>query len=148
MQVFAKAKDQWGELLVLPFKAYVVLVVPFYYLFRLFCPQPFLGTNASDGTSDILAQYFILCALVLLVTAAIQVFVASRRAALRTLAFAGFPTLVLVLVLLSAYRGRHWIEQHRNGAHSNLAVPDGTPSLAPFDAGSPQRPVTEESRHA
>jgi hypothetical protein len=119
MRVFPNTKDEWFALVVFPFKAYVAVVVPFYYIFRMFCPQPFLGTNVSDGTRDILLQYFLLCAPVLLLSAAIQAFVSGRRAASHTLAFAAVPTLVLLLVLLSAYRSSRWIEQHRNGARSN-----------------------------
>jgi hypothetical protein len=46
-------KGEWFALLVFPFKAYVAVVVPFYYIFRMYCPQPFLGTNVTDGTRDI-----------------------------------------------------------------------------------------------
>lgn len=101
MQVLPKSRDGWVGLAAFPFKAYVVAVVPFYFVFRLFCPQPFLGTNASDGTRDTLLQYFLLCGPVLLLGAVVQVFVSGRRAALGTLAFAAFPTLLQLLVLLS-----------------------------------------------
>src|ERR1044071_3663832 len=77
--------------------------VPFYFVFRLFCPQPFLGTNASDGTRDTFLQYLVLCGPVVLLTAVIQVFISSCRAAVRTLAFALIPTLLLLAILLNAH---------------------------------------------
>jgi len=139
MRVFPNTKDEWFALVVFPFKAYVAVVVPFYYIFRMFCPQPFLGTNVSDGTRDILLQYFLLCAPVLLLSAAIQAFVSGRRAASHTLAFAAVPTLVLLLVLLSAYRsiaglssigtapgltiGLHWTRRSRSVCIPRLLAP-------------------------
>ena len=122
MRLFPKGKDELLALALFPFKAYVVVVVPFYYIFRMFCPQPFLGTGVTDGTALVLLAYFGLCAPALLIGAAIQIFVSGRRAAGRTLAFAIVPTLVCVLVWLSAYRSRRWIEQHQSGSRSNFSV--------------------------
>lgn len=144
MRVLPKTKDEWIALVVFPFKAYVAVVLPSYYIFRIFCPQPFLGTNVTDGTSDILLQYFLLCAPVLLIGAAIQLFVSGRRAAGRTLAFAAFPALVLLLVLLSAYRSSRWIEQHRNGPRSKLAAPVDAPIAGLFAFESQGRRATEQ----
>jgi len=122
MRVFPKNRDEWIALCLFPFKAYVVVVVPFYGIFRIFCPQPYLGTGASDGTAFALAGYFLLCAPFLLLGAAIQFLVTGRSAGGRTLLFAIFPTVLLLLVLLTSYRSRQWIEQHPLGRRSNQAA--------------------------
>jgi hypothetical protein len=94
-------RAEWGGLAnraLFPFKAYVVAVVPFYLVFRVFCPEPSRPTGATDGTGFMLLNCFMGCGLVLILGAIAQYFVSERRAALRTLMFALAPALVFLLV--------------------------------------------------
>ena len=83
-----------------PFKAYLVVVVPFYFVFRIFCPEPSHPTGATDGTGFILFDGFIASGLILLIGAIAQFLAGSRRVAAQTLLFAAAPLLVWLALLL------------------------------------------------
>jgi hypothetical protein len=127
MRIFPSTKHEWFALFLFPFKAYVVVVYPFYRVFRILCPPPFLGTNVSDGTYYVLLQGFLLCGPALLVGALIQYFVSGRRYALPTLGFAVVPVVVLSFVLWSAYKSHLWIQRHAYDHRPNKmqATPGG-----------------------
>jgi len=100
MEVCTSKKDKWITLALFPFKVFVVIAAPFYFLFRVLYPHP-LWTNVGNNTSIIdpvangLLEAFVLCAPVLLLGAVMQFFVADSKAGIRTLFFAAVPTLVL-----------------------------------------------------
>ena len=87
-----------------PFKVYIVGVIPFYFLYRLFYPHPlrtYVGNNTTvtDPLVDKLLEVFILCAPVLLLGAIIQFFAKDIKAGIRTIFFAVTPTFVLAVFL-------------------------------------------------
>jgi hypothetical protein len=87
-----------------PFKVYIVGVIPFYFLFRLFYPHPlrtYVGNNTTvtDPLVDKLLEVFILCAPILLLGAIVQFFAKDIKAGICTLIFAIAPTLILAAFL-------------------------------------------------
>jgi hypothetical protein len=91
-------------LVLIPFKAFVVLVAPVYFLFRIFYPHPlrtYIGNNTTitDSLADQLLGVFALCGPVLLVGAFSQFFVSDTKAGVRTLCFAVAPCLVFAFAL-------------------------------------------------
>jgi hypothetical protein len=87
----------------IPFKAFVVAVAPFYFLLRVIYPHPLwsrVGNNTSilDPVAYGLLEGFVLCAPILLLGGVIQIFVADSRAGIRTFCFAAMPTLVLAIL--------------------------------------------------
>jgi membrane protein DedA with SNARE-associated domain len=95
---------KWIAMILWPFKAYVVGLIPFYFLFRLFYPHPlraYVGNNTTvtDPLVDTLLWVFISCAPVLLLGAVIQFFTKDIKAGICTLIFSVAPTLVLAAVL-------------------------------------------------
>jgi hypothetical protein len=106
MRVIPSTKKEWAGLAttaLFPFKVYVVVVVPFYYVFRVFCPEPSRPTGATDGTGFALLNGFMLCGPALVVGAIVQCSILEGRAALRTLAFAALPVLLLMLILMRTH---------------------------------------------
>jgi len=95
VKVFPSNKDEWLALLLFPFKAYIVLVYPFYRIFRTFYPQPFLGTMVSDGTFYTLSSIFVFCLVTLFIGATIQLVVSGREYALVSMAFVVIPVVIL-----------------------------------------------------
>jgi uncharacterized membrane protein len=87
-----------------PFKAYVAVVVPFHFLFRLLCPELSGPTGATDGTGFMLLNLFMACAPILVVGALAQFLLSERRAALRALMFA-LPAALVFLVILARIHG-------------------------------------------
>ena len=100
-----KSKNcKWIAVVLWPFKVYIVVVVPFYFLLRLFYPHPFrtyIGNNTTvtDPLVDKLLEVFILCAPVVLLGAIIQFFAKDTKAGICTLFFAAAPTLVFAAFL-------------------------------------------------
>jgi hypothetical protein len=72
MRVFPFTRHERFNLLLFPFKAYLVLAYPFYLGFRAFCPQPFLGTMVSDGTFETILMGGTFCLFALLVGSVVQ----------------------------------------------------------------------------
>lgn len=95
MKLFPSSKDQQVALLLFPFKAYLVSFYPFYRIFRIFCPQPFLGTMVGDGTFDALTTIAYLCVLALFIGGILQLFCGDWRSSLSSLAFAIVPVVVI-----------------------------------------------------
>src|SRR5882757_6159961 len=95
---------KWIDIVLWPVKAYVVGVIPFYLLFRLFCPHPFQtyvgnNTTVTDPLVDKLLEVFVMCAPVLLFGAIIQFFAKDTKSGICTLIFAVAPTLVFAAFL-------------------------------------------------
>ena len=79
-----------------PFKAYVVIVLPFYFLFNIFYPQLltiYLGNNATtwNQTAETFLEVFVLCGPLLILGLIIQLFARDEQSAIRTLMFAIVP---------------------------------------------------------
>jgi hypothetical protein len=72
MRIVPSTKQDWFALIVFPFKAYVVGVVPLYFVFRVFCPEPSWPTGTTDGTGIVLFEAFIASGLFLLLGAIVQ----------------------------------------------------------------------------
>jgi len=111
MEVRISKRDKWITLALFPFKAFVVVAAPFYFVFRLLYPHRLwtdVGNNTSiiDPVANGLLEAFVLCAPVLLLGAVIQFFVAGSRAGVRTLFFAAVPTLILAAFLFL------WVVSH------------------------------------
>lgn len=83
-------------LVLFPFKTYVVIILPFYFLFNIFYPQPltiYLGNNTTvwNQTAEEFLVGFVLCGPLLILGFVIQFFVRDEKAAIRTLMFAIVP---------------------------------------------------------
>jgi hypothetical protein len=100
MRILPRTKDEWVGLILFPFKAYVVLAIPFYILFNAFFPRPFTGTGAGGETLMRIIGYYVLCAPPLLVGSVIQFFVCKRTHATRTLFFLIPPVLIILWIVL------------------------------------------------
>jgi hypothetical protein len=104
MKICTSKRDKLIALALVPFKAFVVIAVPFYFLFRIFHPhslETYIGNNTSilDPVANRLLGAFVLCAPILLVGAVVQFWLADSRAGIRTLFFATIPTLVFAFFL-------------------------------------------------
>ena len=105
------SRRSWIDLALFLFKAFVVVALPFYFLFRAFIPHPLwtsIGNNTSilDPIAGGLLDAFILCAPVLWLGAFIQFRLRDSKAAVCTLLFSVAPSLVLAsLVFL-------WVVAH------------------------------------
>jgi hypothetical protein len=104
MNTCASKNCKWIAIVLWPFKVYIVGVIPFYFLFRLFYPHPlrtYVGNNTTvtDPLVDKLLEVFIWCAPVLLLGAIIQFLAKDIKAGTHTIFFAVTPTLVLAAFL-------------------------------------------------
>jgi hypothetical protein len=111
MDICTSNKDKWIAAALIPFKAFVVVAAPFYFLFRVIYPHPLwsdVGNNTSiiDPVANGLLEGFVLCAPILLLGGVIQIFVADSRAGIRTFFFAAVPTLALTALLFL------WVVSH------------------------------------
>jgi hypothetical protein len=100
MQICTSKRCSWNDWALFPFKAYVVVAVPFYFLFRVFFPHPLwtsIGNNTSilDPIAGGLLDAFILCAPVLWLGAFFQFISRDSKAGVCTLLFSVVPSLVL-----------------------------------------------------
>ena len=100
MQHFPSTKHERFNLLLFPFKAYLVLAYPFYLIFRVFCPQPFLGTMTSDGTFEAILMGGAFCLFALLIGSVIQWLVSGWDYAVASLVFILIPLGMILIVLL------------------------------------------------
>jgi hypothetical protein len=96
MRSFPSTKNEWIALALFPFKAYVVIVLPFYFLFNIFYPQPltiYLGNNTTvwNKTAEEFLGCFGLCGPLLILGFIIQLFAKDEKSAIRTLMFAIVP---------------------------------------------------------
>jgi len=104
IELCTSKKNTWIVVALIPFKAFVVIAAPFYFLFLAICSHP-LWTDVGNNTSIIdpvasgLLDAFVLCAPILLLGGVIQIFVAGSKAGVRTFIFAAAPTLVLTTLL-------------------------------------------------
>jgi hypothetical protein len=108
---FPSTKAEWVNSVLIPFKIYVVIVVPFYLIFRIALGLPFeiqTGVNASrvGHTTDMLLYAYMLCAPCLLLGAVLQSIRGDVKPALQTFAVAAVPT-SLLLFLLFIYVVQH-----------------------------------------
>lgn len=74
----------------------MVIVLPFYFLFNLFYPQPltiYLGNNATtwNQTAEEFLGGFVLCGPILTLGFIIQLFARDEKSVIRTLVFAIVP---------------------------------------------------------
>lgn len=111
MQTDVPSKAKWIGWILLPFKAYVVIALPFYFLFRAFFPCPLWtdvgkNTHVIDPAANGLLGALVLCAPILLIGAAAQFFIVGAKAGIYTLLFAVVPTLVLAFFVLL------WVAAH------------------------------------
>jgi hypothetical protein len=96
METSANKKGKVIALVLLPFKAFVVLSLPLYFLLRVFVPRPlstYVGNNTTviDPTAQLLLGIFAFCGPVLVAGTFIQLFASSQKSALCTLWFALVP---------------------------------------------------------
>jgi hypothetical protein len=104
MRLFPTAKNAWIALALFPFKAYVVVVLPFYLLFNIFYPQPltiYLGNNTTvwNQTAEEFLAGFVLCGPLLMLGLIIQLFAKDTKSAIRTLMFAIIPFSIFFFLL-------------------------------------------------
>jgi hypothetical protein len=104
MQAFPSTKKEWIALTLFPFKAYVVVVLPFYFLFNIFCPQPltiYFGNNTTvwNHTAEEFLTGFVLCGPLLMLGLIIQLCARDAKSASRTLMFAIVPFGVFCFLL-------------------------------------------------
>lgn len=92
MKTFPSSRHHWLNVVLFPFKAYVVLAIPFYFIFRAFCPQK------TAATFDEMAVFFAFCLLVLLIGSVIQLVVSGWEYALSSFLFVVVPVLLFVVL--------------------------------------------------
>jgi hypothetical protein len=73
--------------MVFPFKAYMVIALPFCILFNVLFPKPFTGTDSGGHWFFAITITYGLCALPLLLGLIIQFFVCTREDTTKTLVF-------------------------------------------------------------
>jgi hypothetical protein len=100
MRILPRSKDELVRLILFPFKAYVVLAIPFYILFSIFFPRPYTGTGAGGETLMAIIGFYSLCAPVLLAGSVIQFFICKRAYATKTLFFLIPPILIILWITL------------------------------------------------
>jgi hypothetical protein len=112
MSKFSSIKDKQITLVLIPFKIYAVVIVPFYLIFRIILnTQPLwikTGENAYkiDGTINMLLYGYMLCAPFLLAGAIFHFFAGNMKSGVQTLFVAVVPT-SLLLFYLSIYVIQH-----------------------------------------
>jgi len=104
MRLFPSTKNEWIALALFPFKAYMVIVLPFYFLFNIFYPLPltvYLGNNTTvwNQTAEAFLRIFVLCGPLLILGFIIQLFVRDKKYAIRTLMFAIVPFIIFCFFL-------------------------------------------------
>jgi hypothetical protein len=87
MKIILSTRHEWLNLLFFPFKAYVVLACPFYFIFRAFCQQ------GSAATFDDLTVVFVFCLFALVIGSLIQLVVSGWEYALSSFIFVAVPVL-------------------------------------------------------
>jgi hypothetical protein len=92
MKIIPSSRHQWLNLVLFPFKAYVVLAIPFYFIFRSFCSR---GTAA---TFDDMAVMFAFCLMALLIGSVIQLVVSGWEYAMSSFIFVVVPVLLFVVL--------------------------------------------------
>ncbi len=92
MKIIPSSRHQWLNLVLLPFKAYVVLSIPFYFIFRVFCPH---GTAA---TFDDMVVFFAFCLMALLIGSVVQLVVSGWEYAFSSFIFVVVPVLIFVVL--------------------------------------------------
>jgi hypothetical protein len=98
-------KDKWITLILIPFKVYVVIIVPSYLIYRIILnPSPLeikTGENAykGDATIEMLLYGYMLCAPFLLFGAIFYFIKNDFKSAFQTLFIAVVPTSLLLFYL-------------------------------------------------
>ncbi len=82
--------------MVFPFKAYMVIALPFCILFNALFPQPFTGTDSGGPWFSAIIITYGLCAVPLLLGLVVQFFICKREDAYQTLFFL-VPSSLIVL---------------------------------------------------
>ena len=95
----------------MPLKAFVVLVIPLYFLVRVFSPRPlseYVGNNTTliDPLAQVLVIIFACCGPVLLAGAIAQLLLRRQKSAVLTMLFGLLPTLIFAFLLFV------WAAQH------------------------------------
>jgi hypothetical protein len=93
MRIIPSTRHEWFNLVLFPFKAYVVLAFPFYFVFRALYP------HGTDATFDDIVVPFAFCLLALLIGSLIQLIVSGWE-----YAFSSFLFVVVPIVLFLASR--------------------------------------------
>jgi len=111
MSTHAGIRLRWIALGCLPLKAFVVLAIPAYFIFRMLFPKPLLtelgnNTTVIDPLAQILLMIFALCGPVLLAASTVQLAGGERKPGIHTLAVAIVPSLVF------GFFAFIWIVQH------------------------------------
>jgi len=102
MQILPSNKDKWLALILFPFKAYIVVAFIFYPVFRMFCPEPFLG----DDTIYAITNGYWLCFIALFLGAFFQLIFSESKHAMNSFVFVIFP---IGLVFLVDFIVRHFL---------------------------------------
>ncbi len=92
MKIIPSSRDQWLNLALFPFKAYVVLAIPFYFIFRTFC------SYGRAATFYDIVVYFAFCLVALLIGSLIQLVVSGWEYAFSSFIFVVVPVLLFVIV--------------------------------------------------
>lgn len=82
MSILPKTRDEWIAVPLLPFKAWVLLGYPVYFIFR-----EFVAPRVAGGMAFLVINVYVLSVGALLVGALIQSIVCSRGAATRTILY-------------------------------------------------------------
>jgi hypothetical protein len=104
MQSCASKKRNLTDWIMCPVKIYIIVSLPFYFLFREFYPHP-LWTNIGNNTSILdplaadLLDIFIVCAPALWLGAVIQFISKNNKAGICALLFSVAPSLVLMSLI-------------------------------------------------
>lgn len=84
-------QNDWWSLLIFACKAYLVLVYPFYRIFRIFFRNPFVGTGVSGGTFETFLDLFFVCSAIVLAGVVTQVMAGKWKQALMSLLCIAVP---------------------------------------------------------
>ena len=82
MSILPKTRDEWIAVPLSPFKAWVLLAYPLYFIFR-----EFVALRVTGGLGFLVTNGYVLSIAALLVGALIQSIVCSRGAATRTIVY-------------------------------------------------------------
>ena len=82
MSIFPKTRDEWIAAPLLPFKAWVLIAYPLYFILR-----SFVAHRVAGGMGFWVINGYVLSVSVLLIGALIQSIVCSRGAATRTILY-------------------------------------------------------------
>ena|ERR1035441_8491517 len=85
MSILPKTRDEWVGLLLFPFKAWVLIGYPLYFMFRSYVAQH--GMDGTRTLGQLVIGCYMLSVVALLIGALVQSIVCARGAATRTVMY-------------------------------------------------------------